>query len=1265
MKSLVNAFFFLLCLAILPGTYAQNGPAAPASPTAAAIAKSVNYPVNLNSGVPDISIPLGKIQAGGNLVLPVELSYHAGGFKINERSGVVGLGWSISTDLQISRSINGISDFGNFGYINNTDILPYDNTANGAFTYTREKCFRLANGEKDALPDKFTYKLLNKSGSFFFQKEASGYSIVPVPYDNIKIEFSNNQFRITDTDGTIYYYGKEATGWTEDQIDQLGYELTIGDISTWKCTKIVDATANNIIEFTYSKKTVESLVTTDDKIEYYQNDNPCSMTQWTGESIYQWNNTYQNPIPTTYTGLLSAVSDNFYRLACPKYMEYFNGKPKTFNMLIRNESSGAIEKQQFTYDGPGGSLYEIKGLALSSITFRGGQVQFVGIDNLSSILFKDAGGNTVRSVAFTQSYISRPYNDTHRTYYLDEVSITGSNTSFSPEKYAMLYRNKAYFGSYLKGHDAWGYRNAHTVDAEYAAMMGMPGLTPYNQVAQDYYSASYGGCNPPVPAVNFEVGNLDVNEYPDERYMNYGMLKRIIYPSGGFVDFDFEANRYHHIVGLNFKPLLYTGGLRIQKITYYDGISSITKPAKQKYYVYGTLETGEGEAANKPELKFGYGVMYYGTHKYSQRVIYANAPNSYFAGPGREFTYITIPCTNFNCITIKAIENKTTFLPNSALDLSYANGSPVYYTKVTEYQQDYGDHTGKTVTEFYPYGAFGGENLPVIPQPAVIPGTNVRYINVSWHVGALKSVTNYLYANGTYTLQSQKEYEYTKYKLPVMPRAVYCFLKTIWQFSSTLYNFYTEAVFNPGPYSYLSDVNQDYTAGQYGIPVGRLLLSKETDTYKDKTTGLLLTNANDYYYDRLPYIQPSRIVTTDSKQQTFTKHLSYSYDFPSEAVYNHMVTKNIIQPVVIEAVVKGANTELSKVKTNYDFVSGQSFVSPASIQKSLEGAAFETEMTFTRYDQYGNLLEAVGRDGNVKSCLYGYNARYPVALLQKVNYQSIPASILSSPELANPSSDASLRSLLTPLYALGNNSMVTTYTYKPFIGMTSMTDVNQRNTYYDYDLAGRLSVVRDHDNNVIRKHELSYKTPDEIAYTIFWTNKPVMGTYNNAHCSPYYSDGPGGPHPPRNYIVPGGSMVWVAWPEPPADVSVDEHTNYGTSCWFPSSDYATIRLNTFLFLTIPDAVFVDFLQDDHVIATFKFMYTPANDQFRFIYLPQGNYKVSFRPSGNYKGDLLKYRFYKEGTNYWVETGSTLSLTNGGNYELEVVNISGANYPFIP
>ena len=55
------------------------------------------------------------------------------------------------------------------------------------------------------------------------------------------------------------------------------------------------------------------------------------------------------------------------------------------------------------------------------------------------------------------------------------------------------------------------------------------------------------------------------------------------------------------------------------------------------------------------------------------------------------------------------------------------------------------------------------------------------------------------------------------------------------------------------------------------------------------------------------------------------------------------------------------------------------------------------------------------------------------------------------------------------------NALVTTYTYKPLDGVTSVTDPRKVTTYYEYDLFGRLETVKDHINQNIEGYEYRYK----------------------------------------------------------------------------------------------------------------------------------------------------------------------------------------------
>ena len=64
--------------------------AAPPSANAASLGKYGDIPVSYHTGVPGISIPIYTVKQG-NLSLPVTLSYHSSGIKVDELASWVGL----------------------------------------------------------------------------------------------------------------------------------------------------------------------------------------------------------------------------------------------------------------------------------------------------------------------------------------------------------------------------------------------------------------------------------------------------------------------------------------------------------------------------------------------------------------------------------------------------------------------------------------------------------------------------------------------------------------------------------------------------------------------------------------------------------------------------------------------------------------------------------------------------------------------------------------------------------------------------------------------------------------------------------------------------------------------------------------------------------------------------------------------------------------------------------------------------------------------
>lgn len=74
----------------------------PPSPNAAALGKYGIVPVSLQTGIPNISIPITEA-IGRELKVPVTLNYHNNGFKPSEEASWVGLGWSLDAGGVITR----------------------------------------------------------------------------------------------------------------------------------------------------------------------------------------------------------------------------------------------------------------------------------------------------------------------------------------------------------------------------------------------------------------------------------------------------------------------------------------------------------------------------------------------------------------------------------------------------------------------------------------------------------------------------------------------------------------------------------------------------------------------------------------------------------------------------------------------------------------------------------------------------------------------------------------------------------------------------------------------------------------------------------------------------------------------------------------------------------------------------------------------------------------------------------------------------------
>lgn len=1254
--------FCLLAIAFLYQPLHSQNKIAPVSPEAASLAKQINYPVNFNTGIPNIEVPLYEVSAGG-LVLPIYLSYHAGGFKINEMSTSIGLGWSISADIQITRSINGLDDFiPGIGYIDNTKMKAYNPTSpTGTYPlddlnlFYGRNSYDIATGKVDGMPDKFYYKLLNKTGSFYFLKNdaGNGYTIVPVPYDNIKIQHNNGQFTITDTDGTIYTFGEQGPASTSDMASkgiEFSGPFTNMYRSAWKCKRIVNATQTANIDFTYEVKSSIVYNVGSEVVELYNNLSPCNLNQY-----YTANDV--NGSISSYETL--ALQYQIYNLSTPRYIERFpSGVGARLHMLYADYPWSVTDRVFTSSEGSPSSGSEVQGLALSSISFKGGSVVFSGTDKLSTMTVKDAGGQEVKSFQFFQTYTqalnqsaARSYNggSYQGTLYLDSLHIKGAGNTY--DRYAFLYQTKASFGSHLVGKDVWGQRNGSTRERISAGtFLSVPGTN----ITQRFYKDINGGCVNVVENAKFTIGSIATQlERPDSTpLVQQGLLKRIIYPTGGYVDFDFESNMYDGAPLEHVHAIKMGGGLRIRAINYFNG-TSLT-PVKQKYYRYGEMEDGIGLVMNSPARAFNIDQQEYEPFSYDQHVNYVTGPGT--GNFGTDFAPVPLSCNNRGCMNVRFAEKKTTYMSASSQNYNFPNGAPVYYTKVTEYNDDFGKQTGKTVYTYYQPDEFG-QFYYSITNKSKVPGTNIDVLQSDGLMGVQKSIEEYRFEKGKFKLQRSRTFEYEKYMYPRLVRVVYSWLNNIYVVQGggfdgddiDLYN--SNHTFGGVPFL----GGPDFIAGQYALPVARVLLSKETEKWYDGTN--ILTQTTDYTY-KPGYMQPSAILTTNSKNKTLAKYIKYSYDFNGTSVYDQMTALNMIS-LPVELVIEDTlnHKEISRTRTNYGNISaGFGFIAPVSIQESSGGNALENKITFDRYDPDGNILQTTDRNGITTSYLWGYGYRYPVAEFIGVTYAEATLSV-NVAALQSITSEQQLKPILNNLRTTVSNAMTNTFLHKPLVGITSKTMPNGQELSYIYDGIGRLQTIKDQDNRILKQYDYQVAGPlTSNAQSLYYVNVPMINSFMTT-CSD-------GSRDMYNSIVRGG--IYVSSSQAFADLAAEHSSENPGVNDIPDSvcspvNYATITLTTvdmeIYLLPYPAQLFADLFQDGSLVYTQKFpgSYTYTNT----MYVKPGIYKMGLRMKNNFNGSITRYWLYEtdlSGTGIPVNPGDEVTIQPGYTYVLSATNV---------
>ncbi|MCI5055691.1 MAG: hypothetical protein MRY83_06260 [Flavobacteriales bacterium] len=451
----------------------------PPSPTAAALAEYADVPVSEYTGIPSIQIPIYNYSSG-TLDLPINLSYHASGIKVDEVASWVGLGWSLNAGGMITKSIRGLEDNVPNGYQDNPIFNTFDGTVLDLYNNAPE-VEAMMRGDLDGEPDIYYFNFNGNSGKFVFDHNDQ---IRLIPHSDLKIErdlslgFGEQGFIITDTKGIKYYFGgqyKERT-YTSVVSGPNSQGPCVGDFSPpqnggltgWYLYKIEDPISEDYIELDYLPYTID--FDQGMNANAYM-DNPVSIGAHESICVNAPGNTECITHQSSQSHSLSRITSNSgisIEFKRDSQRDDVMGGVKLNSIELFDRSGGLMKWFNLSYD------YMISAGA------------YPGNHEMSKRL-------KLRSVEEKTSLISKP---PYILEYTDDLSST--------QKLPLRL-------SYAQDH--WGFYN---------------GKNQNNTMLPKRVYHHHG----------FEGSDRDANPST----VTAGMLSKIIYPTGGNVSFDFECN---------------------------------------------------------------------------------------------------------------------------------------------------------------------------------------------------------------------------------------------------------------------------------------------------------------------------------------------------------------------------------------------------------------------------------------------------------------------------------------------------------------------------------------------------------------------------------------------------------------------------------------------------------------------------------------------------------------------------------------------------
>lgn len=1053
------------------------------SPEVAAMTAYVDRPVSYFNGTVPVTIPLCEVTADG-YTLPITLTYSTSGFRPSQEATWVGLGWSLSLNACISRSIKCVDDFleynrvrkGFFG-INKGYYGSAGTSTSDMTTYNLVfKCplHELPCGDDiyatdlvvDSEPDIFSVSLWNCTDKFVLNDDSTSTVkaiFMERPSGNIlriKTRQENNRkvhfFELVTNDGTVYEFAKRELTCTLSYqgqrcvLDQHPTNIFYEDnadlnASAWLLTKITMPSGRSI-SFLYDDEVYEA---------------PSTETCMRFRAVYGPSPSNQNPeliLPTLY-GEVPFYSMNAI------YSSY-KTEIKTARLREITWDSGAA-RIIFKTSGRD-DMYNTSNL-------------WQAPSKLDSIKVFDASDSLVHSYHLSYGYFNGQPGNSNETHLYKRLRLDKVKDLLTPGwEYSFEYNESIAFPSKMtRSVDYWGYYNGRDYGAEY-----------YCQAYDPETRKLYSGAVKTSDSVSTYIGALTA----------------VVHPTGGRETFEYELNRFHWI------DYVQDGGRHLQTLnmTSFNLPGYSTNEAQETFtqntsmritldgtmiYQSGSTTGWSGTLVSITNISTGVTVW-----SYSDAVVGSGVPNSTVPMETQQCTLpagsyrikVHLPPTGWMSSWQVDISESTpvTYRPDTIVtggaglrikritgggkkrEFNYSIGEllvdPIFSQKksftgtMIELDPQYG-----TITNYYPYTqtCLIQYSESTIPQFTLAKGFLLGYDQVCEHVtGSGHDISaRYSFSRTKEQRISPNPYQAT---MPVFSNGL---LESRIQkdnnsiVSTENYTYQTGSSANIRAYDFT------YVTGLTPIPVYRF--EWNVPSFISSTVDGLTTLTSYSYNNNWQLSQKSTSHRNGPASVGSVVDESYLYTNEStNPVCIEMADSNIILPVrelVYTDNHLSGGSKVSYKKENGRFLPDTIFDVKLDAVNMDHPDSFKARIIYDLYDDAGNPVQ-VTRDGITTLYVWGYKGQYPISeITGSMNYNQLSGYVGSSTltsmrDAAAPTSAqfGLLENLRGTIPTVSPGSLMTIRRFKPLVGVSSLTAPNGMVTLYGYDRGGRLIDIR-------------------------------------------------------------------------------------------------------------------------------------------------------------------------------------------------------------